>query len=89
MVQVNLCQKPLFLNQLTHNMTTDCSLFMKSISSEYLQNILCTQIVGFVLFCFDKQNNFGAQHVLQMLPTSEKDLPVSHKQFTVLCEYDS
>ena len=25
-IQVNLCQKPLFLHQLTHNMTTDCSL---------------------------------------------------------------
>ena len=25
-VQVNLCQKHLFLHQLTHNMTTDCSL---------------------------------------------------------------
>ena len=49
-VQVNLCQKFLFLHQLTHNMTTDCSLFMKIVSSDYLQNILCTQIVGFVLF---------------------------------------
>ena len=25
-IQVNLCQKHLFLHQLTHNMTTDCSL---------------------------------------------------------------
>ena len=25
-IQVNLCQKLLFLHQLTHNMTTDCSL---------------------------------------------------------------
>ena len=25
-IQVNLCQKYLFLNQLTHNMTTDCPL---------------------------------------------------------------
>ena len=28
-VQVNLCQKHLFLHQLTHNMTTDCSLNYK------------------------------------------------------------
>ena len=28
-LQVNLCQKLLFLNQLTHNMTTDCSLNYK------------------------------------------------------------
>ena len=38
-VQVNLCQKLLFLHQLTHNMWTDCSLFMKIVSSEYLQNM--------------------------------------------------
>ena len=48
-LQVNLCQKVLFLHQLTHNMMTDCSLFMKIVSSEYLQNMLCTQIVVFVL----------------------------------------
>ena len=30
-------------------MTTDCSLFMKTVSSEYMQNMLCTQIVVFVL----------------------------------------
>ena len=28
-VQVNLCQKLLFMHQLTHNMTTDCSLNYK------------------------------------------------------------
>ena len=28
-VQANLCQKLLFLHQLTHNMTTDCSLDYK------------------------------------------------------------
>ena len=50
LLQVNLCRKLLFLHQLTHNMTTDCSLFMKIVSSEYLQNMLCTQIVAFVLF---------------------------------------
>ena len=54
-VQVNLCQKLLFLHQLTHNMTTDCSLFMKIVSSEYMQNMLSTQIVVFVLFCLSEQ----------------------------------
>ena len=29
LLQVNLCQKLLFLHQLTHNMTTDCSLNYK------------------------------------------------------------
>ena len=28
-IQVNLCQKLLFLHHLTHNMTTDCSLNYK------------------------------------------------------------
>jgi hypothetical protein len=42
----------------------DNRLFMKIVSSEYLQNMFCTQII---VFCFDIQNNFGTQHVLQML----------------------
>ena len=54
-VQVNFSQKLLFLHQLTHNMTTDCSLFMKIVGSEYLQNMLCTQIVAFVLFWQSEQ----------------------------------
>jgi hypothetical protein len=47
---------------------------MKILSSEYLQNMFCSQIVVFVLF--DIQNNFGTQYVLQMLQASEKGLPV-------------
>ena len=31
-LQVNLCQKLLFLHQLTHNMTTDCSLNYKFVT---------------------------------------------------------
>ena len=34
------------------------------------------------LFGFDIQNNFGIQHVLQMLQASEKDLPVLSTIFT-------
>ena len=49
-VQVNICQKLLFLHQLKHSMTTDYSLFMKIVSSEYLQDLLCAQIVVFVSF---------------------------------------
>ena len=33
-------------------------------------------------FCFDIQNNFGTQHVLQMLRASEKDLPVCNEEMT-------
>jgi hypothetical protein len=49
------CQKLLFLHQLTHNITNDCSLFIKIVSSEYLQNMLCTQIAIFVLFLHSEQ----------------------------------
>ena len=40
---------------LIYSSTTDCSLFMKIVSSEYLQNMLCTQIVVFVLFWHSEQ----------------------------------
>ena len=55
-------------------MSTDCSLFMKIVSSDHLLNMLL------FLFCFDIQSNFGTQHVLQMLQASEKDLPVLWSQ---------
>ena len=74
LVQVNLCQKLLFLHQLTHNMTTDCSLFMKIVSSDTCRTCCVHKLL--FLICFDIQNNFGTQHVLQMLQASEKDLPV-------------
>ena len=53
LVQVNLCQKISFLNQLTHNMTRDCSLISK-------KNTL------FFCFCFDIQNNICTQHVVNL-----------------------
>ena len=63
LVQVNLCQKHSFLNQLTHNMTTDCSLITDfSTRKIQVQNMLCTKIV----FCFGIQNNFCTQHVLNL-----------------------
>ena len=68
-LQVNLCQKLLFLHQITHNMTADCSLFMKIVNSEHVVYTYCC-------FCFEIQNNCGTQHVLLMLRASEKDLPV-------------
>ena len=71
LVQVNLCQKLLFLYQLTHNMTTDCSLNYKFNTWKFqAQNMLCKQIV--FCFCFDIKNNLCAQHVLPMFsPCSE------------------
>ena len=90
-IQVNLCQKLLFLHQLTHNMTTDCSLNYKfSTRKLQVQYMLCAQIV----FCFDIQNNLCTQHVLSLywtgksmnncglvdvrISASDKDLPVKN-----------
>jgi hypothetical protein len=45
-VQVNLFQKLSFLNQLTHNVTTDCSLIPDfSAKKIQVQDMLCTKIV--------------------------------------------
>ena len=62
-LQVNLFQKLLFQQQLTHNMTKDCSLiyqfstYMKTTSSEHVVYIDC------FCSCFDIQNNLCTQHV--------------------------
>ena len=61
-LQVNLCQK--LLHQLTHNMSTDCSLnhkfkYMKFPSSEHGESMLFTEIVS------DIQNNLCKQQLLQ------------------------
>ena len=77
-VQVNLCRKLLFLQQLTHNMTTDCWLFMKTVSSEYLQNMLCTQIVVFVLFWLSEQFWYT---------TCSADVASFWKRFGCTCQY--
>ena len=64
-IQVNLCQKHSFSNQLTHNITTDCSLIPDfSTRKIQLQNMLCTNIV--FCFCFGLQNNVCTQHVLSL-----------------------
>ena len=46
--------------------------YLKILSSEYGENMLCTEIV------FDTQNNFCKQHVLPMLAKirASEDLPV-------------
>ena len=91
LLQVNLCQKLSYLNQLTHNMTRDCSLNpQKNTSSEHVVYKYCFE-------CQNKNNNYCcAQHVLNLyfsgnsmnnllsycglterkMRASEKDLPV-------------
>ena len=50
-IQVNLCQKHLFLHQLTHYMTTDCSLNYKFSTWKLQgQNMLCAHIVFVLTF---------------------------------------
>jgi hypothetical protein len=49
LLKVNNCQKLLFLHQLTHNMTTDCSLnYQFSTWKFQAQNMLCTQIFFYI-----------------------------------------
>ena len=60
-VQLNFCQKYLFLHQLTY----DCSLnYEFSTRKLQIQYMLCTQIV--FCFCFDIHNNLSTQHVLSL-----------------------
>ena len=79
LIQVNLCQKLLFLHQLTHK---DCSLNYEFRTWKLqAQNMLCTQIVFCFCFCFDIQNNLCTQHVLS-LQFSYTELVI---QWTIFC----
>ena len=76
LIQVSLCQKLLFLHQLNHN-TVQCDNKLFIVHENYKLRIPAEHVV-FTNCCFrfDIQNNFGTQHVLQMLRASEKYLPV-------------
>ena len=50
--QVNLCQKHLFLHQLTHNMTKDCSLIYQFCTCDVLY-LIGTVIPWCALVCLD------------------------------------
>ena len=59
--------KTLILKQLTHNMTTDCSLITDfSTRKTQVQNMLCTKIVVCYCFGIGIQNNVCTQHVLNL-----------------------
>ena len=64
-IQVNLFQKLLFLHQLTHNMTKDCSLIYQFLHENYKLRTCCVHTL-FFCFCFDIQNNLCTQHVLSL-----------------------
>ena len=95
-LQVNLCQKLSFLNQLTHNMTRDCSLNpLKNTSSEHFMYTYCFECQN-----KNKKTNFCTHHVLNLyfycnsmnnlssycgltdarMRASEKDIPVRAKR---------
>ena len=75
-VQVNLFQKHLFLYQLTHNMTKDCSLnYEFSIWKFQAQNMLCTQII----FCFD----ILTIYVSTPATCSEHVLRINHSELAI------
>ena len=64
-IQVNLFQKRSFMNQLTHNMTTDSSLIYNFLPRKIqIQKMLCTKNV---LNAKTKtKNNLCTQHVLNL-----------------------
>jgi len=65
LIQVNLFQKHLFLNLLTHNMATDCS-FIPEFSTRKIQaeNMMCTNIV--LKTKTKTENNVCTQHLLKL-----------------------
>ena len=84
-LQVNLCQKLIFLHQLTHNMTTDC-LWNYRFSSWKLQvqnmrrtcSCPCFALVIFMSWTGNSMNNLLSYCGLvdARIIASEKDLPV-------------
>ena len=64
-IQVNLCRNLLFLHQLTHNMTKDCSLIYQFLHENCKLRTCCVH----TLFWMSKQkqkNNLCTKHVLNM-----------------------
>ena len=84
-IQVNLCQKLLFLHQLTHNMTTDCSLNYKFITWKFqAQNMGRTCCVQKSILTFRTiyvHNMFSS--CSEKIRASDKDLP-AHHIYTIL-----
>ena len=79
-VQVNLCQKLLFLHQLTHNMTTDLSIelqvqYMK-IPSSNLGRTCCVQKLFLTFRTIFVHNMFSPCSAKRR--ASDKDLPVQN-----------
>ena len=81
MVQVNLCQKLLFLHQLTHYMKTKCSLNYKfntwKFQAQNMGRTCCVQKLFLTLRTISVHNMFSPCSSKRR--ASDKDLPVSWK----------
>ena len=80
-VQVNLCQKLLFLHQLTHNMTTYCSLNYKfntwKFQAQNMGRTCCVQKLILTFRTISVLNMFSPCSAKRR--ASDKDLPVLSK----------
>ena len=84
-VKVNLCQKLLFLHQLTHNMTTDCSLNYKFNTWKFQAQTWGEHIV--YRNCFWHSEQICTQYVLPMFfkrRASDKDLPLLSRAIKIV-----
>ena len=76
-LQVNLCQKLLFLHQLTHNMTTDCSLNYKFNTLKFQAQTWGEHVVYRNRFWHSEQFLYTTSPCSAKRRASDKDLPVS------------
>ena len=90
LLQVNLCQKLLFLHQLTHNMTTDCSLNYKfnmymKIPSSNLGRTCCVQKLFLTFRTIFVHNMFSPCSAKRR--SSDKDLPVFVRFYVLMLPF--
>ena len=82
LIQVNFCQKLLFLHQLTHNMTTDCSLNYKfntwKFQAQNMGRTCCVQKLILTFRTIYVHNMFSPCSA--KIKASDKGLPVHSKQ---------
>ena len=82
-VQVNLCQKLLFLHQLTHNMTTDCSLNYKFNTWKFQAQTCGEHVVR--RNCFRHSEQFLYTTCFAKRRASDKDSPIKHMLYVFIC----
>mgnify|MGYP006863761315 CR=1 FL=1 len=85
LVQVNLCQKLLFLHQLTHNMTADCSLNYKfntwKFQAQTWARTYCVQKLFLTFRTIFVHNMFSP--CSEKRKTSDKELPEQFASKTI------